>query len=615
MAAYTQNFVLIGLLNILLLYQALCLTGSSAQVYRKHKHKDGDIDTASLTVLNQPAGIKIQVLLQSAECHTCFLQPVRNISPGSNYTLYIDTRWPIRLAVNDPDNMDTYCAENELSQHFQEHGEYKLWVISNSSNSVICTGPILVNDPMDSNIPIYVALAILTVLASSWILLKYLHRKHYLYKLLCCFGTERLLDPVGMRTDLGIPPSINPGEDGGGDDFADKSKSSSRLKSLDTFRGISITIMVFVNYGGGGYWFFRHSKWNGLTVADLVFPWFVFIMGTALAISMRSQLRKGTSKRHICFRIIKRSIILFILGLLTNTGPNNDDLATLRIPGVLQRFAVTYLIVSLTHLVCAKGAQSYWVNWLGKVQDITDYWLEWIVQFMFVGTYLGLTFGLPVPGCPTGYLGAGGLSDGGEYENCTGGAAGYIDKWIFSEKHIYQRPTCQEVYNTGPYDPEGTLGTLNSFLMCFLGLQAGKIILIFKDYTQIVKRFLIWSVLLMAIAAVLCKVSKDDGWIPINKNLWSLSFVLLLAGFAFFLLTMCYLTIDVWKIWSGAPFFYPGMNSIMIYLGHELLKYHFPVNFKVPREHAQMTVMAFWGTTVFVVLSYVMYRKKLFLSI
>ncbi|KAL8165913.1 UNVERIFIED_CONTAM: hypothetical protein K2H54_056741 [Gekko kuhli] len=66
-----------------------------------------------------------------------------------------------------------------------------------------------------------------------------------------------------------------------------------RLRSLDTFRGLALAIMVFVNYGGGKYWFFKHQSWNGLTVADLVFPWFVFIMGTSIALSLSSMLRRG----------------------------------------------------------------------------------------------------------------------------------------------------------------------------------------------------------------------------------------------------------------------------------------------------------------------------------
>ncbi len=74
-------------------------------------------------------------------------------------------------------------------------------------------------------------------------------------------------------------------------------------------------------------------------------------------------------------------------------------------------------------------------------------------------------------GCGRGYLGPGGIGDYGQYVNCTGGAAGYVDRLIYTEKHIYQWPTCREIYHTGPYDPEGTLGYLTSVVLCFMGVQ------------------------------------------------------------------------------------------------------------------------------------------------
>ena len=91
-----------------------------------------------------------------------------------------------------------------------------------------------------------------------------------------------------------------------------------RVKSLDAFRGLAIVIMIFVNYGGGGYSFFAHAKWNGLTIADLVFPWFMWIMGVSLVISIQSQLRNSKSRADLIKNVIRRSVILFCLGLIVN---------------------------------------------------------------------------------------------------------------------------------------------------------------------------------------------------------------------------------------------------------------------------------------------------------
>ncbi|ESO84192.1 hypothetical protein LOTGIDRAFT_211131 [Lottia gigantea] len=377
--------------------------------------------------------------------------------------------------------------------------------------------------------------------------------------------------------------------------------------------------MIFVNYGGGGYWFYNHSDWNGLTVADLVFPWFVFIMGTAMAYSFSGQLRKGYAKKFMLWKVFKRSCILFLLGLLINSGDYPKSgvvLDNFRIPGVLQRFAGTYLITATVHIFFTRANDSNRDCWWAPVRDIVDYWQEWIINLLFVSIHLLLTFLLKVPDCPTGYIGPGGLEEQGQHWNCTGGSAGYIDRLIFGDNHIYQNPTCKEIYHsTVPYDPEGFLGTLNSCFLCFLGLQAGKILLIHKDWVLRIKRLLIWAVFTGSIATLLCKASKDDGWIPINKNLWSLSFVLALACMAFVLLTICYLVIDVYPLWSGSPFYYPGMNAIVLYVGHEFFNRKAPVYFHVPHNHESELAINLWGTIFWVLVSYYLYYKDIFISI
>ncbi|KAH3693370.1 heparan-alpha-glucosaminide N-acetyltransferase [Pelomyxa schiedti] len=91
---------------------------------------------------------------------------------------------------------------------------------------------------------------------------------------------------------------------------------------------------------------------------------------------------------------------------------------------------------------------------MGKaVSDIVPYFLQWLIILACVALWLLLTFLLNVPGCGKGYLGPGGIGDWGKFSNCTGGAAGYIDEVIFGTDHIYQWPTCQEIYDTGAYDP------------------------------------------------------------------------------------------------------------------------------------------------------------------
>ncbi|XP_053168793.1 heparan-alpha-glucosaminide N-acetyltransferase-like isoform X1 [Hemicordylus capensis] len=397
-----------------------------------------------------------------------------------------------------------------------------------------------------------------------------------------------------------------------------------RLLSLDTFRGFSLTIMIFLYYGGGSYWFFEHAPWNGLTVADLLMPWFVFIIGTSVALALHAMMKRGVSRIQLLRKLTWRTVILLVIGFcFLNYGPADGPLSWswARIPGVLQRLGFTYFVLALMETCFGvKDLDKYqFGNWWAAVRDIILYWPEWVIVVILEILWLCLTFLLPVPGCPTGYLGPGGIGDDGEYPNCTGGAAGYIDKWLLGEDHIYHYPTCKELYKTTqPFDPEGILGTINSIVMAFFGLQAGKIILTYRQQPlSILKRFLIWAILLGIISAILSKCTQNEGFIPINKNLWSLSFVTTLSCFAFVLLGIMFYVVDVKNWWGGQPFIFPGMNSIFIYVGVMLLGSYFPFTWemKVPTSHAELLFQDLFGTSLWVFIAYLLYRKKVFFKI
>jgi heparan-alpha-glucosaminide N-acetyltransferase len=117
------------------------------------------------------------------------------------------------------------------------------------------------------------------------------------------------------------------------------SGGGSRLNSLDTFRGMSLTIMIFVNYGGGGYWWLDHSAWDGLTVADLLFPWFMWIMGVSMALALKSRRTANQSRGTMLKQIASRALKLAAIGLFLDCP---RTLSTWRFPGVLQYFAFSY---------------------------------------------------------------------------------------------------------------------------------------------------------------------------------------------------------------------------------------------------------------------------------
>jgi heparan-alpha-glucosaminide N-acetyltransferase len=216
--------------------------------------------------------------------------------------------------------------------------------------------------------------------------------------------------------------------------------------------------------------------------------------------------------------------------------------------------------------------------------ELTRHWREWSFMLLVLLTHTLVTFFLDVPGCGRGYLGPGGIGNYGKFKDCTGGAAGYIDVQVLGINHIYGGPTCSGVYRTGSYDPEGILGCLTSAFMCFLGAQASRVLQYYSQPGKRLMRWAAWGVLLGLLAVVLTGGTRDQGAIPINKNLWSMSFIFALSGFGFIVLSFMYMLVDVKKVWSGAPVVFLGLNSIGVYCGHEILHRFAPFSFVPPDQ-------------------------------
>uniref|UniRef100_A0A8C8DCM2 Heparan-alpha-glucosaminide N-acetyltransferase n=1 Tax=Oryzias sinensis TaxID=183150 RepID=A0A8C8DCM2_9TELE len=539
------------------------------------KHLALKMDEALLTVSNE-LNSSVLVSWKSERCYQCLYQQLGKVdgasSPGqpSTASFTVKTQHAVTLQLNNTSNNNELC---NVQFHFGEHGNYSLWIKNpNGSAQANCS---VVTDAVPVN--------------------------SYIREFSTSLNLDRMINVKSF----------------GGCDVHEMFLLTAILVAFFVFVGlaliIALVIMVFVNYGGGRYWFFRHESWNGLTVADLVFPWFVFIMGTSIALSINSLLRAGLTRGSLLRKIVWRSLQLFLIGVFI-INPNYCQGAlsweNLRIPGVLQRLAFSYLVVAsldlmVQHKCCVKESFCF----IGS----------WVVVLLLEVLWLSLTFLLPVPDCPTGYLGPGGIGDMGLYSNCTGGAAGFLDRWLLGEKHIYQTPSSRVLYLTQiPYDPEGVLGSINSVLMAFLGLQAGKIILHYRDLpTSIMSRFLIWGLFMGVISAVLTRCSTDQGFIPVNKNLWSLSYVTTLACFAFVLLVLVYYTVDVKKWWSGSPFYYPGMNSILVYVGHEVFEDYFPFRWRMvdSQSHTEHLIQNLFATCCWIFISYILYRKKIFWKI
>ncbi|KAH0627065.1 hypothetical protein JD844_002436 [Phrynosoma platyrhinos] len=558
---------------------------------------DLKIDQALLQIHNEFLSENLTVYWLSDYCYQCLSQEMISVPMNSIATSPVDSQHAVTLIINGS-NDEELCRTH---YHFGEFGNYSLVVrkLTNSIVQISCN--IIINqNPFNSYFPIFFAFLIYAVIFSILMLGQFCMNieliRNWLYKKMNPRETDRLIN-----SELGSPSradSISSDLPAG---VWSTAPSLQRLRSLDTFRGLALIIMIFVNYGGGKYWFFKHQSWNGLTVADLVFPWFVFIMGTSISLSLSSMLRRGCSKWKLLGKILWRSLLLFLIGVIVVNpnyclGPLSWE--NLRIPGVLQRLGCTYLVVAVLELLFAKPVpeNSNLEIPCPALQDILPYWPQWLFMMALEAVWLCLTFLLNVPGCPksltflvfsSGYLGPGGIGDFGKYPNCTGGAAAYIDHLLLGEKHIYQHPSSnvelschallklQVLYQTTvAFDPEGILGTINSVIMAFLGLQAGKIIL-------------------------------------------SISYVTTLSSFAFILLMSIYYIVDVKKVWSGSPFFFPGMNSILIYVGHEIFENYFPFKWKMhdTQSHSEHLAQNLIATSLWVFISYILYRKRIFWKI
>ncbi|XP_032664631.1 heparan-alpha-glucosaminide N-acetyltransferase-like isoform X2 [Odontomachus brunneus] len=543
------------------------------------------VDQACFSIINK-YNISITLFSYLTECYLCNGVPRAVLPANTNTTLVIPTKYPLHVFYK---NRYEIC---HTTYNFKEHGSYG-WNISQED---LCSHIYMIHEPINSYLPIFVAFMVFALL---WILFA------------TCKVIVRVikgkLSPDSVHDDLDRlqeAETSNP--------VIRTSRVSTRIRSVDTFRGIAILLMIFVNNGGGQYVFFNHSVWNGLTVADLMLPWFAWIMGLSITISKRSELRVSNSRGKIILRCLQRAFILILLGLMLNSI-YTKSLKDLRFPGVLQLLAVSYFVCATVETIFMKAHSQF--GRFTVLRDILDSWAQWVIILAIATTHTLITFLMPVPDCPKGYLGPGGYHNFGKNVNCTGGAAGYIDRLVFGS-HMYHH-TNNPVYGTIlPHDPEGIMNTISIILVVYMGVHAGKILLLYYQCNARVVRWLLWSGLTGLIAGILCHFDKESGVIPVSKKMMSLSFVLTVSCFAFLLYAILHFFVDYKQYWSGAPFIYAGLNPITLYIGHTITKGLFPWAWKLAHAtHWSLLAMNLWTTILWGVIAYWLYLKDVIISI
>jgi predicted acyltransferase len=345
---------------------------------------------------------------------------------------------------------------------------------------------------------------------------------------------------------------------------ADTSRPA-RMVSLDVFRGATIAAMILVNDPGSWSHIYpplEHAEWNGWTPTDLIFPFFLFIVGVSLTLSFASRIARGITRQALVIHVLRRSALIFAIGLFLNGFPG-FDLSSIRIMGVLQRIALCYLVAGLLYLATfqreptAARAPRVRSN-LGMTAAVAI--------ALLVGYWALMTF-VPVPGYGAGHL--------GKEDNL----GAYVDRTLMGG-HLWSESVT--------WDPEGFLSTLPAIASLLIGILAGEWLRSDQRAGRKALGLAAAGLVLLAAGQLL------HPYFPINKNLWTSSFVLFTGGFAMLALAACYWIVDVraWRAWTS-PWLVFGMNAILAYALAALVS-EISTDFEFLKFHGRETTLHGW---------------------
>ena len=314
-----------------------------------------------------------------------------------------------------------------------------------------------------------------------------------------------------------------------------------RLVSLDVYRGLTVAGMILVTDPGtygAVYWPLRHAEWNGATATDMIFPSFLFIVGVAIPFSFAARMKRGADRARLARHVVSRSVMLFAMGLIVNGFPDYD-LHTLRIPGILQRIALCYLCGGLIYLWSRGNVRT-------QAQGSAGTWIiAGLTGFILAAYWMVLKL-VPVPGFGAGRL------------DSLGNLPAYIDRSILGTRHMW-------AYGVTPgygvtYDPEGLISTLPAVATLLVGVLAGAWMRTKRSGRQ--------KAIGLAAAGLVLLLA---GWLlhpllPINKRIWTSTFVLFSSGVSLLAFSFCYAIVDVkrWRRWA-APAVIFGTNAIVAF--------------------------------------------------
>lgn len=364
---------------------------------------------------------------------------------------------------------------------------------------------------------------------------------------------------------------------------------SQRLYSLDALRGLDMLMIMgldslfgrMAKASGSPFWDtiatqFRHPEWNGFHLYDLIFPLFIFLAGVAVPYSLGRLREKGIPRKDILIKVVKRGLILVILGVIYNNGLEIQPIAEIRFGSVLGRIGLAYMLSAIIYIYTKERGQVIWLSGL-----LIGYWL--LLKFT------------SAPGFAAGDL------------TMEGNFTSYVDRLIMPGR-LYEKI----------HDPEGLFSTIPAIGNGLLGILTGNLLRNRQDITP-AKKALFMGICGIGLI-ILALIWNLD--FPINKNLWTSSFVLLTGGISMLLLSVFYYIIDVRQYKSWAFFLKViGMNSILIYISGHFINWKYTVEAfflwvgQLAGDPYGPVLMAVCALVIKWLFLYILYRKKIFLRV
>ena len=364
---------------------------------------------------------------------------------------------------------------------------------------------------------------------------------------------------------------------------------SKRLFSLDALRGFDMFWIIgaeeifhkMSEIKSNTFWNslsnqFTHPEWNGFVFYDLIFPLFLFLSGVATPYSIGYQISKGRKKSYLLKKVVKRGLILVLLGVIYNNGLEIKSIEEIRFGSVLGRIGLAYMFANIIYLFANKKTQIIWF-------------------FSLLIGYWGIFLSFSAPGFSSGDL------------SIEGNIISYLDRLIMPGKLFLTI-----------HDPEGLFSTIPAISTALLGIFTGNILINSKKGKENKT-----SIGLIVIGSILIIIAQIwNLYFPINKNLWTSSFVLQCGGISMILMSIFYYLIDVLGYNKWAFFFKViGMNSILIYMSLIFINWNYTTNsifkwlFHIIGEPYDSVVYVFCLLIVQWIFLYLLYKKKIFLRV